>query len=151
MLLCTNVPGTRLTAGAVMIKYKAQGSVEQTIDFIKSPIQIRPLWLPSPTRLAGLTLLIMIAVLMAGLIEYQVRQHIAQTGQLVRGLMPENRDNPYPTAKKLLQAFQDYTLVIVAYPDGREEVHYPKLRPVQEQIWNIVQSVSLPPPTLVSG
>lgn len=151
VLLCTNVPHTRLTAGAVMIKYKAQVSVEQTIDFIKSPIHIRPLWLHSPTRLAGLTLLIMIAVLIAGLLEYQVRQHVAQTGQLVRGLLPENRDNPYPTAKKLLQAFQDYTLVIVAYPDGREEVHYPKLRPVQEQIWNIVQSASLPPPTLISG
>ena len=116
MLLCTNVPAERLSAGAVMTKYKEQINVEQTIDFIKSPVQIRPMWLHSPRRLAGLTLLVMIAVLIAGLLEYQVRRHIAQTGELVRGLMPENRDNPYPTAKKMLQAFRSYALVISVIP-----------------------------------
>lgn len=151
MLLCTNVPAERLAAGDVMVKYKSQINVEQTIDFIKSPVQIRPMWLHSPRRLAGLTLLIMIAVLVAALLEYQVRRHIAQTGELVRGLMPENRDNPYPTAKKLLRAFQSYALVIVRHSDGHEEVHYPKLRPVQQQIWNIMQ-LSLPSvPTLNTG
>ncbi|MCP5086788.1 MAG: IS1634 family transposase [Rhodobacteraceae bacterium] len=151
MLLCSNVPAERLTEEAAMVKYKEQVNVEQTIDFIKSPVQIRPMWLHLPQRLAGLTLLIMIAVLLAGLIEYQVRRHIAQTGALLTGLMPEKRDNPFPTAKKLLQAFQDYALVVVAYPDGHEEVHAPKLRPVQQQIWNIMQITSLPPPTLNPG
>jgi len=151
MLLCTNVTAERLSAGDVMVKYKTQINVEQTIDFIKSPVQIRPMWLHSPKRLAGLTLLIMIAVLVAALLEYQVRRHIAQTGELVRGLMPENRDNPYPTAKKLLRAFRSYALVIVRHSDGQEEVHYPKLRPVQQQIWNIMQ-LSLPSaPTLNTG
>jgi transposase len=151
MLLCTNVPAERLSAGDVMSKYKTQINVEQTIDFIKSPVQIRPMWLHSPKRLAGLTLLIMIAVLVAGLLEYQVRRHVAQTGELVRGLMPENRDNPYPTAKKMLRAFRSYALVFVRHPDGQEEVHYPKLRPVQQQIWNIMQLSWPPTPTLDSG
>jgi transposase len=151
MLLCTNVPSERLSAAGVMTKYKAQVNVEQTIDFIKSPVQIRPMWLHSPRRLAGLTLLIMIAVLVAALLEYQVRRHIAQTGELVRGLMPENRDNPYPTAKKMLRVFQSYALVIVHHPDGQDEIHYPKLRPVQQQIWNILQLSWPPAPTLDSG
>jgi transposase len=151
MLICTNVPAERLTEAAVMIKYKKQVQVEQTIDFIKSPVQIRPRWLHSPQRLAGLTLLIMMAVLIASLIEYQVRHHIAQTGELINGLMPEKRDNPFPTAKKLLQAFQDYTLVVVVDPDGHETVYYPKLRPVQQQIWNILQLAFQQPPTLDSG
>jgi len=42
-LLCTNVPADRLSAGEVMIKYKEQVRIEQTIDFIKSPVQIRPM------------------------------------------------------------------------------------------------------------
>ena len=106
VLLCTTVPVERLAAGAVMIKYKEQVTVEQTIDFIKSPVQIRPMWLHSPRRLAGLTLLIMIAVLVAALLENQIRRQIAHTGRLLSGLMPENRDNPYPTAAKMLKAFQ---------------------------------------------
>ena len=143
VLLCTNVPVERLTAGQVVKKYKEQVSVEQTFDFIKSPIQIRPLWLHSPRRLAGLTFLIMLAVLIASLIEYYVRQHIAKNKKLLKGLMPENRDNPYPTAEKLLKAFQDYSLVVTRFSNGHSQVHYPKPRPIQRQILDIL--ATLPP------
>jgi len=88
MLLSTNVPAERLSAEMAVVKYKEQVQVEQTIDFIKSPVQIRPMWLHKPKRLVGLTLLIMIAVLVAALLEHQVRRWIAKTGQTLRGLMP---------------------------------------------------------------
>jgi transposase len=143
VLLCTNVLGERLTAGEVVKKYKEQVSAEQTFAFIKSPIQLRPLWLHSPRRLAGLTFLIMLAVLVASLIEYYVRHHIAQNKKLLKGLMPENRDTPYPTAEKLLKAFQDYTLVVLRFPNGHHQVHYPRPRPIQQQILDIL--ATLPP------
>lgn len=142
-LICTSVPKERLCAAEVMVKHKQQVGVEQTIDFIKSPVQVRPMWLHSPKRLMGLTLLIMIAVLVAALLEHQVRRWIERTGELVRGLMPEGRDNPYPTAKAMLRAFNDYSLVVVRGGD-REEVHCPKLRPVQQQIWDIMGLDPLP-------
>lgn len=144
-LLCTNVPAEQLSAGEVMSKYKQQVQVEQTIDFIKSPVQIRPMWLHSPQRLAGLTLLIMVAVLVAALVEYQVRRRIAKTGRLLRGLRPEGRDDPYPTAKAMLKAFQHYAVVIVRYDQHYQEIHHPKLRPVQQQIWDIMELDPLPP------
>ena len=143
VLLCTNVPAERLSAGEVMKKYKEQVTVEQTFDFIKSPVQIRPLWLHSPQRLAGLTLLIMLAVLIATLVEYYVRQDIAKNKNLLKGLMPQKHDNPYPTAEKLFKAFQDYSIVVTRFPDGRHEVHYPKPRPIQRQILDIL--ATLPP------
>ena len=143
-LLCTNVPATRLAATAVPGKYKGQIGVEQTIDFLKSPVQIRPMWLHSPKRLAGLTLLIMLAVLVAALVEHQVREWLARTGDRLRGLMPEGRDTLTPTAKALLRAFRDYTLVLVRSPNGAQAVHYPKLRPVQQQIWTILGLSPLP-------
>jgi transposase len=126
-----------------MIKYKSQMNVEQTIDFIKSPVQIRPLWLHAPQRIAGLTLLIMIAVLVATLLEQAVRRWIAQTGERLKGVMPEQRDTAYPTATALLRVFTDYAWVIVRHADGVEEVHHPRLRPVQQQIWDILE-LSLP-------
>jgi transposase len=142
-LLCSNVAPARLSAGAVMVKYKSQVNVEQTIDFIKSPVQIRPLWLHSPQRIAGLTLVIMIAVLVATLLEQEVRRWIAETGQVLEGLMPEKRDTVHPTATALLRAFADYAWVVVRQADGMEEVHHPRLRPVQQQIWDILE-LSLP-------
>ncbi len=143
-LLCTNAPTERLSSGKAMIKYKEQVHVEQTIDFIKSPVQIRPMWLHSPKRLAGLTLLIMVATLVAALLEHQVRRWIAKTGQLVKGLRPEGRDDPYPTAKTMLRAFQDYALVVVRRGKGHAQWHYPKLRPVQQRIWDIMELPPLP-------
>jgi hypothetical protein len=143
VLLCTNVPQSRLSAAEALKKYKQQVSVEQTFDFIKSPIQIRPLWLHSPRRLAGLTLLIMLAVLIASLIEYFVRQEIAKNKKPLKGLMPENRDNPYPTAEKLLKTFQDYCFVVAHSADGSRSVHFPKPRPIQRQILDIL--AALPP------
>lgn len=144
-LFCTNVPQTRLSSSEVLCKYKEQIHVEQSIDFIKSPVHIRPMWLHSPRRIAGLTLLIMIAVFMASLLEFHIRRHLAQTGNLIHGLMPENRDNPFPSANKLLHAFQNYALVILQHPDGRKDVHFPPFRPVQQQIWDILQLAFLPP------
>jgi len=140
-LLSSNVLVSRLSAGAVMVKYKEQVYVEQTIDFIKSPVQIRPMWLHKPKRLVGLTLLIMIAVLVAALLEHQIRRWIAKTGQKLKGLMPEGRDNPYPTAKALLRAFGDYALVVRNDEHG-SEVHPAKLRSIQQQIWD---ALDLPP------
>jgi transposase len=144
VLLCTNVPPERHTAPELVVKHKGQIGVEQTIDFIKSPVQIRPLWLHSPKRLAGLTMLIMLAVLVAALLEHQVRRWIARSGELLRGLMPEGRDNPYPTAKMLLCSFRDYALVLRRHLNGAEEVHYPKLRSVQQQVWSIMGLAPLP-------
>jgi transposase len=143
-LLCTNASHGRLSSGEAMIKYKEQVSVEQTIDFLKSPVQIRPMWLHTPKRLAGLTLLIMVATLVAALLEYQVRRWIAKTGQLVKGLRPEGRDDPYPSAKSIWRAFQDYALVILRRGKGSAEVRHPKLRPVQQKIWNIMGLPPLP-------
>jgi transposase len=138
-LICSNVPPSQLSAGEVFKKYKQQVSIEQTIDFIKSQIQVRPMWLHCPQRLAGLTLLIMLAVLIASLIEYRVRQEIAKTQQPLQGLMPENRNTLFPTAEKLLKAFQDYSFVITRLADGIHQLHFPKPRPIQKQILDILE------------
>ena len=138
-LLCTNVPATQLTAPDAMIKYKEQVQTEQVIDFIKSPVQIRPMWLHQPKRIAGLTLLIMIAVLVASLLEQQVRRWIAKTGKRLTGLRPEKRDDAYPTAKALLEVFATYAVVIVRGLRGREKLwHLSTLDPLQKKIWDIL-------------
>lgn len=141
-LLCTNVLAAVWSAETVMIKYKQQVVAEQAFDFIKSPVQIRPMWLHQPKRLAGLTLLIMLAVLLAALLELQVRRWLAKQGQSLSGLRPGPRRTARPTAEALLRAFADYALVVVRCARGRVEVHLPKLRPLQQQIWNALQ---LPP------
>jgi transposase len=144
MLLCTNTPADELTPDEAFRKHKEQIGVEQTIDFIKSPIQIRPTWLHLPKRIAGLTLLVMIAVLVAMLLEFEVRRLLKEQNKQIKGLRPEGRKDPLPTAKSLLRAFSDYTLVVVRHADGAQEIHYPKFRPVPQQIWDLLNLPPLP-------
>jgi transposase len=58
---------------------------EQTYDFIKNPVWTRPFLLHSSERLAGLTLLIMLAVLIATLVEYYINLDIAKNKKLLEG------------------------------------------------------------------
>lgn len=143
-LMCTNAPEQELLANEAQRKYKEQIGVEQTIDFIKSPVQIRPMWLHLPKRIAGLTLLIMIAVLVAMLLEFEVRRLLKEQNKKIEGLRPEGRKDPAPTAKSLLRAFSDYSLVIVKHADGKQETHYPKFRLVSQQIWDLLNLSPLP-------
>ena len=140
-LYCTNATAERLPLEEVVLRYKEQICVEQTIDFVKSPVQVRPMWLHKPKRLAGLLLLIMIATLVAGLLEHQVRRWIARTGEKIAGLMPEGRANNYPTARAILSAFRNYSLVMVQRGEGETEAHPCRMRPVQKKIWAIVNEM----------
>ena len=136
-----------------MTKYKEQVVAEQAIDFIKSPVQIRPMWLHQPRRIAGLTLLIMLATLLGALLERQVRRWIAKQGarcQGLQGLRPGHRRTKVPTAEAWLRAFTDYTLVLVRQR-GREELHVPDLRPLQQQIWDALQLPPIAELTLAGG
>ena len=141
-LLCSNGPADRCSAPDLVIRHQGQIGVEQTIDCLTSPVQLRPLWLHSPRRIAGLTLLIMLAVLLAALVEHRVRAWIARTGALVQGVMPDTRDTARPTATALLRTFQDYAVVLIHQLDGTTTVHASNLRPVQQHIWSILD---LPP------
>jgi hypothetical protein len=114
VLLCRNVPPERCARPELVVEHKGQIGVEQTIDFLKSRSRSAPCgctpppaWrgcqggdragpagLHFPTRLAGLTRLLMLAGLVAALVEHQVRCWIARTGELLHGRLPEGRDNP---------------------------------------------------------
>ena len=83
-----------------------------------------------------------LAVLLAALLELQVRRWLAKQGQSLTGLRPGKRRTAMPTAEALLKAFADYTLVIVRRARGGEAVHLPPLRPLQQEIWKALQ---LPP------
>lgn len=143
-LMCTNTPENDLSANEVVSKYKEQIQVEQTIDFIKSPVELRPTWLHNPKRIAGLTLLIMIAVLVAMLLEHQVRRLLKEQQKKIDGLRPEGRKDPSPTAKSLLRSFSDYSLVVIKYDDGSQEIRYPKFKHVPQQIWDLLGLPPLP-------
>jgi hypothetical protein len=108
----TNLPAATHSATEVLAIYKDQHEVEGRFrDLNQLPIRVRPLWLKRPDRIEALVFLIMLAVLLYAVLERQVRRHIAQTGQMIDGLMPEKRDTRTPSGQRLLRAFALVCLV----------------------------------------
>ena len=80
------------------------------------------------------------AMLVAGLIERQVRRVLARLQQPIKGLMPEGRDTLRPTVKRLFKAFADYSLVLVKDKQGRTVAsRFARLNEVQEQILKVLE------------
>ena len=65
-------------------------------------------------------------------------------GARLRGLLPEGRDTPSPTAKALRRPFREYALGLMHHADGDEAVPSPKLRPFPAQSWAIMGLAPLP-------
>jgi transposase len=130
----TNLPEATHPASAVLEIYKDQHQVEGRFrDLNQLPVRVRPLWLKRPDRLETLVFLIMLAVLVLALIERQVRRAIAQTGQKIIGLMPEQRDTTTPKGSRLLKAFASLSVVKIAQ-GHRVRYLLSELSSVQRQI-----------------
>lgn len=130
----TNLPAETHSPTAVLEIYKGQHHAEGCFrDLNQLPVRVRPLWLKRPDRIEALVFLVMLAALIFALLERQVRRHVAQTGQVIDGLMPEKRDTLTPTGQRLLRAFA--TVSIVQIDDGREvRFHLSEPTRVQRQI-----------------
>jgi len=140
----TNLPESTHAPSAVLELYKNQHHVEGRFrDLNQLPVRVRPVWLHRPDRIETLIFLIMLAVLLFALLERQVRQTIAHTGQKIRGLMPEHRDTPKPKGARLLKAFD--TLSLVQFSDGLHvRLLLSELSSVQRQIIHALELADLP-------
>ena len=92
--------------------YKEQIQVEQRFRVTKHPpLQVRPLWLHQPTRIASLLFVVMVALFLFALIEREARRVVQATGQVFTGLRAEGRDHLPVTARVLLDAFAPLSLI----------------------------------------
>lgn len=103
--LVTNLrrPGKR----EVLLIYKYQPYLEKRFAHIKTELEIAPVYLKKPHRVAGLLHAYFIALALVALIERQVRRAMQQRKITALPLLPEGRETETPTATRILEAFTD--------------------------------------------
>jgi hypothetical protein len=110
--LLTNLPTAEADLRAVFRLYKEQIQVEQRFRVTKHPpLQVRPLWLHQPKRIASLLFVVMVALFLFALLEREARRVVQASGQVFTGLRPERRDHLPVTARALLEVFAPLTLI----------------------------------------
>ena len=110
--LLTNWPLAEADLGTVFHAYKEQIQVEQRFRVTKHPpLQVRPVWLHQPKRIASLIFIVMVALFLFALIEREARRVVQASGQVFAGLRAEGRDHLPVTARVLLDAFAPLGLI----------------------------------------
>ena len=91
----------------VLLIYKYQPYLEKRFSHLKTELEIAPVYLKKPRRVAGLIHAYFIALALVSLVERQVRLAMQQRHLASLPLLPEGRATETPTATRILEAFTD--------------------------------------------
>ena len=91
----------------ILLIYKYQPYVEKRFTHLKTELEIAPVYLKKPSRVAGLIHAYFIALALVSLIERQVRRAMRQRQIPSLPLLPEGRETETPTAARILETFSD--------------------------------------------
>ena len=131
--IVTTIPANKSSADDIFTRFKQQIYSEQINAHFKGPIAVRPVWLKSPKRIESLMFLLTIALMLHYLIQRTYRASLPETASV-----KERRI----TTQTLLNAFQNYTLLIDRHGLGRT-VSPTRLTSRQSQI---LRQLELPTP-----
>jgi transposase len=124
----TNIPLERMSLTQSVIHYRSGWSIERDFDLVKNrPLGISPLYVRRDDQIIGLTHLLTLALRILTLIQTQVRQVLAETGDEMSGLYEgqPSRRTSRPTGVRLLKAF------------AREEVTLTRIQVGETHFWHI--------------
>jgi transposase len=147
----------------VVLAYRGQYHIEGDWSRLKGkPLSLEPMHLKDEGRMQGLVLLLLLlAVRVLTLLEWQVRQRLREGGAKLKGIYPgqPGRQTSRPSAEMLLQALKGISLTIVEVA-GVVSAHLTPLTPLQERLlalWDLPADLyqrltalhcSEPPPVL---
>jgi transposase len=136
----TNELTERLSLEQAVLAYREEYVIERGFGRLKGkPLTLTPMYLQSDERATGLIRLLSIGLRMLTLIEYQVRQLLAETNATLSGLYAGNpkRTTERPTAEAMLQVFKGIHFSVVSI--GEQVLsHVTPLSEVQQKILSLL-------------
>ena len=106
----------------VLKEYKKQINVEVRFRFLKDPMFVNAIYLKTPRRIEALGYVILLAVMIASLLELRIRNALKQEKAAISS--GSRKKIKRPTARLLLNMLNRILVVYLDY-DGRIERHFP--------------------------
>lgn len=103
--LVTNV--TAMTAQELLLAYKQQPMIETRFSQLKTDFVVAPVFLKEVSRVQALLCVYFFALLMESLLERELRRAMEQAGVESLPLYPEGRACRRPTARRVIDLFED--------------------------------------------
>lgn len=138
----TNHPASQLTLAQAVRAYRAEYRIEHDFHRLKNqPLALTPLYLTSETRIVGLIRLLSIALRAITLLEFVVRQQLANEQTTLAGIYQGNpkRATAHPSTELLLKAFDGITLTAIhSLTSETPFLHLSPLNLVQRRILELL-------------
>src|SRR5258707_688853 len=136
----TNHPAEGLSVEQAVLAYREEYLVEHGFGRLKGkPLSLSPMYVQSDQRATGLVRLLSIGLRVLTLLEFQVRQRLADQQEHLAGLYAGNpkRTTQRPTAEALLGAFQGIHLSLVTLGQQLHR-HLTPLSALQQRILSLL-------------
>jgi len=134
--LVTNL--ARTAKKALLLIYKYQPYVEKRFAHYKTDLEVAPVYLKKPRRVAALLDAYFVALMLDALIERRLRAAMRAAGLDELPLLPEGRPTKTPTTPRLLEVFSDITWH--EFERGEDLVTFPvRLTPLQQQLLRLLE------------
>jgi transposase len=122
------------SATEVLRAYKRQPLLEKRFSQFKTDFAVAPVFLKNVSRIQGLLAAYFFALLMQTLLERELRQAMARSGEASLPLYPEDRPCARPTTHRLIEVFSSIQRHEVRVGDGEAQVMVTKLTKTQRSI-----------------
>jgi len=132
----THQPAEQVSLEQAVLAYRDEYLIERGFGRLKGrPLSVAPLHLTSEPRVTGLLRLLSLGLRVLCLLEYQVRQQLAQQQHALAGLYAGNpkRATRRPTSEALLKAFKGLHLTALTQ-HAHTVYHVTPLSALQERI-----------------
>jgi transposase len=131
----------QLSLEQAVLAYRSEYLVERSLGRLKGrPLSLTPMYVQRDDHATGLIRLLSIALRVLTLMEFVVRRQLAAEGATLASLYAGNakRETARPTAERLLEAFQEVTLMVVEGGHHQVYRHLTALSPLQERILELL-------------
>jgi transposase len=97
----------RMTERELLLAYKQQPAIERRFEHLKTDFVVAPLYLKEVSRIQALLCVYFFVLLVEALIERELRRAMQQAGIESLPLYPERRACRRPTARKVIDLYED--------------------------------------------
>jgi len=135
--LVTNV--LELSEREVLLVYKRQPVIEKRFSQLKTDFRVAPVYLKDVSRIQSLLCVYFLVLLVEALLERELRQAMQREGIDSLPLYPEDRPCRRPTARRVIDLFDDIYRHTLPSPHGAPLVFVTELSKLQHRVLKLLR------------
>ena len=128
-----------MTERELLLTYKHQPAIERRFEQLKTDFVVAPVYLKEASRIQALLCVYFVVLLVEALLERELRRGMERSGDEDLPLYPESRACRRPTARKLIDLFEDVQRHTLTSPAGPPVVFTTELTGLQRKVLRLLE------------